>query len=680
VLAVVSLGSPTVVDGPLLEWLIRARALLAPGGGTSNDSPVAIIAVDQRSLAAPELARYPRTLWSPVWAAVLDAVLGAGARTTGFDLLFAYSANEFVPAFDRPLLEALARHRTQVVLARSAGSLPAAPFLAALLNDPDSLGLAELEADADGRFRRVRAHDGTPGEEAIPGLAASLLRRANGPPMPPEVLIAPRRHLERIPTYALIDVLRCEKMAPEALERAFRDRVVLIGSTLPEEDRKLAAGSGLSPARGDGPPIHACGLRPLAASAPDSGTVPGVFLHAAAIEAVMTGRILRIAPVPAVAGLAGVTAVGGATVGLTLAPWFAGGVLVLSASLLLALATAALMGDLWVPLALPVVALGGAAVVAYVVRYLVEERGRRRIQDAFGHYLAPAVVERLAQEPEALRLGGEAREVTVMFADLSGFTAMSGTLAPEELTRLTNQYLGYIVEQVEATGGYVDKFIGDAVMAIWGAPAPEPRHAEHAIQAALGAVARIRAEATAARARGERSYSVKIGINSGPAVVGNVGTERRYNYTAVGETVNVASRLEGVPGLYACQIVVGPRTADLAKGAFLLRELDTIKVKGREAALAIFEPLTEQGAAAPELRDRVERYAEALAHYRAMRFAQAYTIWHTLACEGAATLPTDDGTGELAPDPASRMAERACAYAADPPTTPWDGVWVLTTK
>ena len=268
-----------------------------------------------------------------------------------------------------------------------------------------------------------------------------------------------------------------------------------------------------------------------------------------------------------------------------------------------------------------------------------------------------------------------------MFADLSGSTAMSGTLPPEDLTRLTNQYLAYVVEQVEATGGYVDKFIGDAVMAMWNAPAPDPRHAASAIRAALGAVARIRAEGDTARSRGERSYSVKIGLNSGPAVVGNVGTERRYNYTAVGETVNVASRLESVPGLYGCQIVVGPRTAELARDEILLRELDWIQVKGREAPLAVFEPLGERARATPDDVARAQCFAEALADYRARRFAEAAARWDKIATENSQ--PGRERTLADAGWPvgsARTMAERARRFAAAPPSASWDGVLRLTSK
>ena len=318
---------------------------------------------------------------------------------------------------------------------------------------------------------------------------------------------------------------------------------------------------------------------------------------------------------------------------------------------------------------------------AKVRRILItSSRRRRRIEHAFRHYLSPMVVDRLASDTSALKLGGEIHEVTVMFADLSGFTALSGRVEPEVLTHVTNRYLTYIVEQVEATGGYVDKFIGDAVMAIWGAPVTDSRHAINGIRAAMATVARIRQEQEAAEARGEISFSVKIGLNSGPAIVGNVGTDKRYNYTAVGETVNLASRLEGVPSIYGCQIVVGQRTAELAGGEYLMRELDTIQVKGREAPLTVFEPIIERAKASQEQMDRVQRYLEALGYYRSMWFAEASQIWEALSRKEQESLVLQGGKGEAAGNPPARMAERACSFAAHWPLSPWNGVCVLTGK
>ena len=636
-----------------------------------------VVALDKRSLESEELSEIPRVLMVQVWATLLDALGTAGARAVGFDLIFAYSGNRFRADFDATFLEALARNRSRVVVARSEETLPDFPFLAALRANetPDALGLATVRPDPDGTARRVRATDERTG---LPGLAAALLRRAHERELPAEVLLAPRRHLEAIPTYAVIDVLRCAKRSPAALARVVGGKVVLVGGTLPEEDRKAASGRLLVPPA-DAPAIDACGLKRLGASAPDAANVPGVFLHAASIEAVLTGRLTSTAPVPAVAGVTALSGVAGAALGLALPPYLAVlAVLLLGAGLFTA-ATTALVANVWLPVALPLMTLVAAPAGAYAVRYLVEERAKRRIQHVFSHYLAPQVVARLSREGSSLSLGGERRDITVMFADLSGFTWLSGQLDPEALTKLTNQYLGYIVDSVESTGGYVDKFIGDAVMAIWGAPLNDDDHAVHGVGAALAAATRVREEGRLAVARGERRYFVKIGLNSGPAVIGNVGTTRRYNYTAVGETVNVASRLEGIPGIYGCQVVLGPATAEPAREAFLLRELDVIQVRGREAPLAIFQPIAPRSLATPEQHDRAARYAEALGHYRARRFADAALLWDAIAKDEE---PTADSADSRAPaqSPGEVMAARARVFLTQPPPPSWSGVWVMPGK
>jgi len=331
--------------------------------------------------------------------------------------------------------------------------------------------------------------------------------------------------------------------------------------------------------------------------------------------------------------------------------------------------------------ALPLIALIAAPGIAYTVRYLVEERAHQHVRHAFGHYLAPAIVDRLAHDPGSLKLGGERREVTVMFADLSGFSAISGRMEPESLTATVNRYLAYIVDEVEKTNGYVDKFIGDAVMAMWGAPVADPNHAVKAVRAAMAAARHIRRLRAEDEARGAEGFSLKIGINSGPAVVGNVGTERRYNYTAIGETVNLASRLERVPAVYRCEIVMGPRTAELASGEFLLRELDCILVKGGRAPMAIYEPIAVRAAASPEQIARVNRFAEALADYRAKRFADAAAIWRELADKEGDVETAGNGSAAAGDEsPPGVMAHRARGLIAHPPAGAWDGVHVLNLK
>jgi class 3 adenylate cyclase len=675
----------------------RAAPGAAPGAA---DEPVAIIALDRDSLASDELAAMPRVFLGPLWAKIVNALSEADARAIGFDIIFAYSANRF-PGFegqyDRDFLAALARARGRVVLARSAGAYPAPPFVAAVFDpradagrsEPAAIGYAELTPDPDGVFRHAFARVASADGNSLPTLAAALLDRAQldraqldraqldraqldraqGPPMPESLLLAPRRPLEAMPTYRVVDVLRCLDRDPAALRQAFAGKIVLIGTTLPEEDRKPSPDRFMPAAEPREATVGGCRLDRLGASDRESRTVPGVFVHAAAVVMVLTGNLIRPIPASGRAVAAGVTAAGGALLGFSLAPLL--GTLAIGALVVLCLAaTPVLLGfGWWFASVLPAAAAVVAMAVAYVVRFVIEDRRRRRVQKAFGHYLAPAIVDQLIDSEASLRLGGEERDVTIMFADLSGFTALSGRVGPTELMAVTNAYLAIIVAAVEATGGYVDKFIGDAVMGIWGAPAPDPDHAAAAARAALAAVAAVARAKDEADAEGRPGYSVKIGLNSGRAVVGNVGAAQRYNYTAVGETVNIAARLESVPGDYGCRIVVGPATAAAIKDRFVLNELDWVKVKGKEEPLAVYELVAERAAADAAILQYPEQYRAGLERYRAGDFAAAEQCWR-----GHVTHPHLAGAS-----PPLVMAERAAALQADPPAD-WDGVYVKTTK
>jgi adenylate cyclase len=327
--------------------------------------------------------------------------------------------------------------------------------------------------------------------------------------------------------------------------------------------------------------------------------------------------------------------------------------------------------NVWWPLIEPVAALATAAATVLLFRYWVVDRVGRRIRSAFCHYLAPSIVDRLAESEAELHLGGERREVTIMFADLSGFTAMSTRLPPEELMTLTNSYHALMVEAVEATGGYVNQFVGDAVMAIFGAPVPDPDHAASAARAALRVVASVMQAKTDADARGVPGYAVKIGLNSGPAVVGNVGAPKRYNYTTVGETVNIAARLEGVPEDYGCRIVIGPNTAAAIADRFVLCELDWIQVKGKDTAFSVYQLISEKSTAdGPELVC-LAQYEAGLKRYRAGDFAAAEELWRR---EGEHPNP-----GATATSPPLVMADRCVRLKAAPPEA-WDGIYVRTTK
>ena len=666
------------VDGFLYD-LSLAINRERPG---SNGEPVAVIALDRGSLASPELAATPRVLFGPFWAKLIDGLAESGAKAIGFDIIFSYSANRF-PALDRHyehgFYDALARHHDRLVLARSAG-LPVAPPIEAAVYDldtdtgkeePAAIGFAELIPDGDGVQRRVTPDMATPDGQLLPTFSTALLARAKAPAMSEPVLLAPPAPLETIPAYRLIDVLRCLDQRPAAVREAFLGKVVLIGSTLPEEDRKRTPDRLMRPARLPAKEGEDCALDRLGASHPESGTTPGVFVHAAAVESVMTGNLVRAVPLPGRSAAAVLTSLCGSLLGFATTPLVAALGVVGLAIVCFGLALVLLPYGLWFPVAVPAAGAIASMVLAYIVRFLAEERRRRRVQDAFSHYLAPSIVDQLAESEAELRLGGERREITVMFADLSGFTALSTRLPPEALMALTNTYHTLMVNAVEATGGYVNQFVGDAVMAIWGAPLPDPDHAANAARAALQIVDSVMRAKAEADIRGEPSYAVKIGINTGPAVVGNVGAPKRYNYTAVGETVNIAARLESVPEDYGCRIVVGPKTAAATAERFLLCELDWIKVKGKEEAFSVFQLVAERSTADAAEFLYPDRYQAGLERYRAGDFAAAEHLWLHQAKHLAASYATNS--------PPLVMAKRCIELKAAPPPV-WDGVFVKTSK
>ncbi len=666
------------VDGFFYDLGLATHGARPGSGG----EPVAVIAVDGDSLGADELSSTPRVFFAPFWAKLIDGLAWSGVRAIGFDIIFNYSANRF-PAldaqYDHDFLDALARHRDRLVLARSAG-LALAPAIEAAVYDldrdaerdqPAAVAFVELVPDGDGVQRRVGASLAAGEGHALPTLSAALLARAKAPAMPNSVLLAPAAPLEAIPTYRLIDVLRCLDRQPAALREVFAGKIVLIGTNLPEEDRRRSPDRFMPPTHASPAGEGACTLGRLGASDPGSGTAPGVSLHAAAVQSVMNANIVAAVPIAGRAAAAVAWSICGSLLGFAFAPWiaFAGAAFLAITGFVLALVL--LPFGWWLPVFVPIAAVVISMVLAYVVRLLVEERRRRRVQEAFSHYLAPSIVDRLTEHEAELRLGGERREVTVMFADLSGFTALSGRLAPEELMELTNLYLGLVVEAVETTGGYVDKFIGDAVMALWGAPLPDPDHAASAARGALRALAGVMRAKAEADSRGAPGYAIKIALNTGPAVIGNVGAAKRYNYTAIGETVNVAARLESVPDDYGCPIVVGPATAAAVAGRFLISELDWIRVKGKDDAFSVYELIGEQTTDSPAEHAYVARYQAALKRYRVGDFAVAEELWRCLA--------EHYHPGGAGRSPPGVMANRCAELTATSPVR-WDGIFVKITK
>lgn len=308
-----------------------------------------------------------------------------------------------------------------------------------------------------------------------------------------------------------------------------------------------------------------------------------------------------------------------------------------------------LFDPIYPPVTLAVIYVSGTALA-----FMRTERERSAIRGAFGLYLSPDQVERIARHPELLQLGGEMREITVMFADLTNFTAISDTMPPADLMELTNRYFKVIVEVIDHMGGYVDKFIGDSVMAMWGAPASASDAAERAVKSAFLIDLRV-SELNSTAAVDSAKFGVKIGISSGPAIVGNVGTPRRLSYTALGPTVNLAARLEKVCTMFGCCIVVDSTTMAALKDRYLFCELDAVALKGKRDAVSVHEAIAPIDSATPEQNHYVARYSAALRCYRNGDPEQAAAIWTELDANNARR------TGDSAP---ALMAQRARAGEA----------------
>jgi adenylate cyclase len=454
-----------------------------------------------------------------------------------------------------------------------------------------------------------------------------------------------------VPTYSFVDLIE-GRIPAERL----KDRIVLIGASF----------IGL-------PDSHPAPF--------DNTPVPGTERIATIIDMLIAGDLVRenpppwplivIALVAALAVIAGIStallpmrveALGGA---VAILGW-AGG------------AQYAFTQGLWLPLVAPLVALAAASGAVMLFRYGIVDRQRRAIHSAFRLYLAPDLVNQLAASPERLQLGGEIRMLSIMFSDIRGFTAISEQFKanPQGLSRLINRgFLSPMTKLIMGRSGTIDKYMGDCVMAFWNAPLDDPAHADHACESALAMLAELehinhglKAEADA-EDRLFHPIHIGVGINTGECVVGNMGSDERFAYTAMGDAVNLASRLEGQSKTYGLSIIVGEATREAAPSWAAL-ELDLIAVKGKAEAVRIYTLLGDPAyAETPQFAELAERHAAMLERYR----AQDWRAARAALCQCRHADPRLDGLYEL-------YAERLSYFTDNPPAPDWDGVFVAETK
>lgn len=685
-------------------WDWRSQLLASPA---EADEDIVLILLDQESL---DWARHRHSLSWPwpreLYAAIIDFCRRGDAAALGFDVLLLDSSSYGV-ADDRILGEAVAAldaFSAAVFLGENSGEarrwpenwpvfkavadhpgLPAPAFPRASLpiaevgTNAALLGNVQLAPDADTVYRRAPLFASFDGQLLpVLGLApyfaahrqASIARSDNGLeidshtiPIDQKGRAILRYHgpAGTFPAYSAAAVLQSEIRLRQGEETAldpalFQDKYVFFGFSAP----------GLYD------------LRPT----PMGGLSSGVEIHAAILDNLLNDHFIKpVALGPALAISAPPIVAGAVLLSLlTALPWL----VVVSAALViwpLLPALAAYQAGWWLPLAAPLLAAVMVLLLVLLTNFVIEGRQKRFIKSAFQQYLSPAVIEELVQNPGLLKLGGERRELSIFFSDLEGFTSISEGMEPETLTALLNDYLTAMTSMIQQTGGTVDKFEGDAIIAFWNAPLLQNDHARRALETAIACQALLTELRPAFKQRCGHELRMRIGINSGPAVVGNLGSISRFDYTMLGDAVNLAARLEGANKEFGIYTLVAAQTVQAAGddvaalGEWLqrpaaaepplavVRELGRLQVVGRLQAVTVYEPMSPAAAA--------------LWNAELASFDQGLRLFYdgdfTAACKLFA------GLAERDPAAAAYLV-RCRQLLADPPPQPWDGIWRLSSK
>jgi adenylate cyclase len=404
-------------------------------------------------------------------------------------------------------------------------------------------------------------------------------------------------------------------------------------------------------------------------STPLDPDVPGVVTHVAAIEQILGGRHLQRPTWLGAVELLGILLLG------LLFGWLFSWIRPL---LVLPLTAVGLAGIHFATLggflagydltpALPSVELLALGAVTVIARYFTDEKEKRSIRSAFRYYLTPSVMDAVLANPGMLKLGGEKRELTVLFSDIRGFTSLSEQMAPERLVALLNGYLTPMTDIVFENGGTLDKYMGDSIMAFYGAPLAQPDHALRASRTALGMLDKLEELRVKWRAEDLPELAIGIGICSGPMVVGNMGSQSRFDYTVMGDAVNLGSRLEGANKTYGTRVILAETTLALLAGQVTARSLDIVRVKGKRQSVRIYE-LLSIGPPPPGWAELLPLFEQGIAHYRAREWQPALACFVRVANDRGADGPT------------LLYVQRCRTLLAAPPADGWDGVSDLMTK
>jgi adenylate cyclase len=665
------------LDYRMKDTRFRIRGPVAP------DKDVVVVAIDHASIK--EIGRWP---WSrEVTGRLIENLAGYGVKVTALDIVFSEPQN---PLADAALARSVARagnvvmgyffreeeqpvdpavlaqmERATVKLMKVAEGVESIPLieyanldanLATLGEQALDFGFFNARPDGDGLYRRallLLLYNG----DIYPSLSMKALRHFLGNEIMLEVkpfgidglqvgsLRIPAREdgtlalnyygpARSFRTVSAADVIK-KRLPPDSLKGA----LAFVGAT----------------------EIGIYDIRPT----PFDATQPGVELHATVAANALERRFLKydgitqmqemvcIALFPLLLGVA-LAFVPGTFAGLAV---FSGSALLYSWINYLAFSQG--LQDMTV--IYPMLGIGLTYLGSEAWRNLVVEKKGRQLKKAFSNYVSPDLVKEIEKNPDKLVLGGEQREISILFSDIRGFTTVSESLTPPELVTLLNEYLTPMTRIVLEERGTLDKFIGDAVMAIFNAPLDVPEHATHACTTAVRMLEDLQRLNAGFVERGMHTLDIGVGINTGPAVVGNMGADIRFDYTAIGDAVNLASRLEGLNKYYGTHILVSEDTRkQVPSGRFTFREVDRVKVKGKHLPVVMYELMIAK-------QELLPKFEAALEQYRAQSFTTAKAMFDEL------TAQYDDGPSRL-------YSSRCDEYLLQPPPADWDGVYTAKAK
>jgi adenylate cyclase len=669
-----------------------------------RDAEVVLVAVDDPGLAA---FKKPWPLPRTVWGDICTYLDNAGAKVIAFDIVF---PNPSYYGDDPAFAAAMAKVRTPVIFGAAVKEDGSWEEFAPPIEGPTH-GAVNLGTDVVYRAYPPELNGQSSLAEITALKAGSDLKMIIDNLEKPFLLhyYGPHRNRNDSTTFRYVNAYN-----------------VWYAQTSGPAGEKEA---GISPEMFKGKIVVVCAIARAAfdlKSSPYSGEYPGPEIQATAIENILRGQQVHLVPwwggwmltaLGAAAAALGVILPRQATLKI-IAP-------VMVAAVVLVLCIALFRGPAiqWLSPVRPLLAVACCAPLAFGFTYFAEDRQRRFMLKALSKVVSPAIADELARNPERLALGTTRREITILFTDVAGFTDLSEGMDVQDLGKFINRYLGEMSAQVFRNDGTLDKYIGDAVMAFWNAPIPQADHAQRACRAALAMVARERELQEEFAALGTKEVYTRIGIHTSPAAVGFIGSEHLFNYTAMGDGVNLASRMEGANKIYGTQILITEPTAMLVKDAFLLRKVDVLRVKGKKMPMAVYEVMAERGAwhrrpadgavpsnaalrletaehrqdadATPEHRqdangtgehrqdangtgehrqdadataERVRLYEEALGAYQKREWENAQRLLLELSQRFG-----QDGPAEV-------LQERIHEFLKNPPPPDWDGVHVSKSK